>query len=53
MSKIHDAFADYHARERKRRIVDATIIIAWWLSTHVLAGIIGAYVWHLSSGCLV
>jgi len=48
---INTIYADYHARQRKDRIISACIIGAVLLSTHVLAGIVGAYVWHLLRGC--
>ena len=48
---INEALADFHARQRKERIVNAIIIGVWLLSTHALAGIVGAYVWHLIRGC--
>lgn len=48
---ISNIYAEYHARQRKQRIIDACIIGLFLLSTHALAGIVGAYVWHLLRGC--
>ena len=48
---IDAIYADFHQRQRKQRIIDACIVGLVLLSTHALAAMVGAYVWHLIRGC--
>lgn len=44
----------YHRAEqraRRERIVSGVLVGLLLIATHIVAGIAGAYVWHLMQGC--